>query len=301
MPKIKFNFPDFLNGFRLYDVYAELKNLAPQAINADTEISSVYGNFPNNIWNGGTLYIGGMTYSAPYIGRIVEWYNSRGMALRLTLTNPLVSKEHFSDLYANMIVSEFHNGYNEIVVCNPELEKYLRDKYPNFRYIKSIIGTYMEDSPVFLDDKYYMSCLQRRLNNNWQYLEKIPQDKRYLVEFLCTDPCPELCPRLKSHYLRQSAGQLTFSPVVGLHCSFEQLRYPFESLNKKMVSVYINRETIVNEYLPRGFFNFKVSGRHNVPFIVSSFLEYIASKDYKDDVMQLIFSKYLDTNLEVVL
>ena len=38
------------------------------------------------------------------------------------------------------------------------------------------------------------------MNNNWEYLETIPEDKRGKIEFLCTDPCPDNCPRIYTHY-----------------------------------------------------------------------------------------------------
>lgn len=293
MSTIKFNLPDFTTGFRIYEGLLEFKQNYPKVFRDGVEISSIFGNFNGNIWNGGSTYFGKRQLSCNEIDKVVEFYNSRGVSLRLTCTNPMLEQTDIYDRYANAIVKCLHNGINEIVVTSPILEDYLRDKYPNFKFVKSIIGSYEENIDVSLDDKYYMSCIKRIRNNNFEYLDKIPFEFRNKVEFLCNDPCPEVCPRLKTHYRQMGKSQLEARYSGAIGCSFYPLRDVLPNTFKMCLKTSISYENIVENYLPRGFCNFKLSGRFNLPVIITNILQWLIEPEYCYDVLDGLLHKVL--------
>lgn len=283
---INFNFPDFIEGYSIYQTYFHHRDKNRIMFYEDSCISSIYGTFPNCVWNGGSCYIGGPTYSYDYMKNKIESFNEKGIAIRIIATNPLIEAHHLHDTYANLIMDAANNGFNEVVVCSSLLEDYLRDKYPNFKYVKSILASYEENKSITLDDKYYMSCMMRAANNNWNYLDKIPPEKRHMVEFLCTDPCPDNCPRIKTHYHQMAEIQLTLGKDGNLanYCSMNQLqRGELKNNYTHSLKSYINREQIIKDYVPRGFTNFKISGRFNVGTIAVSVAEYLVKPEYQSD------------------
>lgn len=281
---IKFNFPDFIEGQLAYESYCYLKHNHPEMFYDDVTISSIFGTFPNCVWNGGSVFIGGATYSYDFMKNHIEWYNERNIAIRLLATNPLVEEHHFYDNYANIIMKAANNGYNEVVVCNEKLEEYLRSKYPNFKYVKSIIASYENNQVVDLDDKYYMSCLMRSANNNWKFLDSIPLEQRHKVEFLCTDPCPNNCPRIKTHYHSMAKQHLEMSITNDNHCSMEKIKSENLAWNyTNGLDCAIDYKKIITEYVPRGFTNFKISGRFNFGAITTSIANYLIKPEYHSD------------------
>ena len=116
---IKFNLPDFIEGYLVYKNYVELRKRYPEVFWDDTVISSVYGTFPNSVWNGGSIYVGGATYTYKYMRSKIEEYNSWGIAIRIIATNPLIEKHHLYDTYANCIMDAANTGVNEVVVNSP--------------------------------------------------------------------------------------------------------------------------------------------------------------------------------------
>ena len=287
---IKFNLPDFIEGYLVYKNYVELRKRYPEVFWDDTVVSSVYGTFPNSVWNGGSIYVGGATYTYKYMRSKIEEYNSWGIAIRIIATNPLIEKHHLYDTYANCIMDAANTGVNEVVVNSPLLEDYLRDKYPNFKYVKSILSSYSTNTPVDLDDKYYMSCMMRAVNNNWEYLDKIPPEQRHKVEFLCTDPCPDNCPRIATHYLQMAEQQLNFlkdGSDKPNDCSMAQLKN-LSVHYMRTLDCYIDRDKIIKEYVPRGYCNFKVSGRFNAGSIATGLADYLIKPEYYTDWYELI-------------
>ena len=287
---INFNFPDFIEGYSIYQTYFHHMDKNRIMFYEDSCISSIYGTFPNCVWNGGSCYIGGPTYSYNYMKNKIESFNERGIAIRIIATNPLIEAHHLHDTYANLIMDAANNGFNEVVVCSSLLEDYLRDKYPNFKYVKSILSSYSTNTPVDLDDKYYMSCMMRAVNNNWEYLDKIPPEQRHKVEFLCTDPCPDNCPRIATHYLQMAEQQLNFlkdGSDKPNDCNMAQLKN-LSVHYMRTLDCYIDRDKIIKEYVPRGYCNFKVSGRFNAGSIATGLADYLIKPEYYNDWYELI-------------
>lgn len=279
-----FNLPDFIAGRGVYSTLIDLSQQERDFLLPNTGIACVYGNFPSCIWNGGGINISGV-WSKQDIIALIEYYNyALHIPLRFTFTNPLIDERHLSDTYANMIAECGHNGMNEILTSSIILENYLREKYPKYKFCRSIIGA--RDSAVDLSDKYYLSVCQRRMNNNWEFLETIPEDKRHKVEFLCTDPCPDNCPRLYTHYRDFARAQLEFSPgTPECECSMNNVKGVFVHKYLHGLETYISREMIDKDYLPRGFNQFKISGRGSAVGGIFGALNYMVNPEYRDDAL----------------
>ena len=288
---IYFNMPDFVEGYSVYELFMKLFKECPYAFYPNQKIMSVFGIFPNCIWNGGSHDNPPVFFTYDRMKEVIDAYNDvMGLPVRFTFTNPCLEEKHFYDTYANLMVELAHNGKNEIIVSNNlEFENYLRKNYPNYRYIKSIKAT--EKEPCFIEDKYYMTVMRRAMNNNWTYLETIPEDKRDKIEFLCGDPCPDGCPRIYSHYKIHGMKQLGYGKdYLGIECSMEDIKGLFQNKYVTGLKTYISRESIWENYVPRGFINFKLSGRFDTGTIISNLVDYMVLPDYKTDVYTMLIN-----------
>lgn len=277
----KFNLPDFIMGQPVYSIFHDWMSSNPEILLPNTEIACVYGNFPGCIWNGGGMNFGSQ-YTRANIQEVINFYNYvLHIPLRFTFTNPLVDERHLNDVYGNIIAECGHNGMNEILTSSIVLEKYLREKYPNYKYGKSIIAT--REEPFDLSDKYFLTVMRRRMNNNWDFLETIPVELRHKVEFLCTDPCPDNCPRLYTHYRDFARAQLELNPNPDCECSMQHVKGPFQYKYLKSLETHISRKLINEEYLPRGFSQFKISGRGSALGAIMGITEYMIKPEYVPD------------------
>ena len=120
--------------------------------------------------------------------------------MRFTLTNPNLEETDVYDRQCNEMLKLFDNGMNEIIVNSPILEKYLRDKFPNYKLTKSITAAKEDYDFVKALDTYESVVIPRRKNRDWDFLNSIPEDKRSRIEILVDETCPIDCPRLYTHY-----------------------------------------------------------------------------------------------------
>lgn len=291
----RFNLPDFLTGRDAYSIIVKMKKDHPEVFYPNTEISAIFGNFPACIWNGGgVLTSGSMTRNE--IEDIIGHFNYElNLPLRFTFTNVFCTENQTFDTYANIIAECGNNGKNQILVVNGTLEKYLREHYKNYKYCRSIIAA--RDIPYSLHGPfgdYFLSVMRRNCNNDWEYLDTIPIEDRTHIEFLCTDPCPDNCPRLYTHYRDFARCQSEFKELdESTKCSMWDVKgeflYHFLTHNLK---TYISRDMIDNEYLPKGFNEFKISGRLSPIGIVFGIANYMILPEYKDDVLAQLLNTF---------
>ena len=291
---INLNLPDFDLGQRCYGTIVHTRREHPEAFYENTRIASVFGCFHGAIWNGGSLFLGAMA-TRDRVQKLIDYYNyNLGIPIRFTFTNSLITKEQCYDTYCNMIAECGHNGRNEILVVSPTLEAYLRDKYPNYKYCRSIIAA--ENKPYEDDPRYSLTVMKRIKNNDWEYLDQIPQDIRHKIEFLCTDPCPDNCPRLYTHYRAYARAQLGFQSNEQCACTMNDVKGDFINHFARTQQTYISREQIEKEYLPRNFSQFKLSGRGNVSAFTLHTVEYMVKPEYHHDMLSKIFNEYLPSD-----
>ena len=132
--------------------------------------------------------------------------------------------------------------------------------------------------------------------NKVQQLENLLQKDMDKVEFLCNECCFIGCLERKKCYetvSRQNLGEDCLDHVCKAPNSHEGYRFSKAMQNSSFISV----EDIQNNYLPKGFSQFKIEGRSLGSALVLEFLLYYMVKpEYQIHVREAI---YLDNMLDL--
>ena len=184
----------------------------------------------------------------------------------------------------------------------PFLEDYVRRNYPKFPLVSSTVKQ-IEDYDQLMEEfkkDYKLVVLDYNWNNDFEKLDKIPQELRSRVEILINPYCTPHCKRRKQHYEVLGESQRMCSKQSPL----EQLgairtgRDPLEELNKfncpntgynfyqiTHYSTFISNTDIYKRYLDMGFNNFKIEGRViSKPNVIESYVYYLVKPEYRDRV-----------------
>lgn len=280
--KINFCLPGFYNGFKIYQHFIKLYHCNKELFIPNVNIYKIFDSFPNMTWNGGGSNFGHFIDLDEMI-EIIDFYNSNGIGLQLTATNPLLEKEDCYDRYGNTVVDLMNkNPLNEILVSSICLEEYLREKYKNIKISRSIIATKEDIDYNNIVNNYEHIVLPKRLVNNLKELDKIKVENRGKVELLCNDPCPTSCNRLYTHYndfAKTTLYQTGFNDC--LKCSMEK-----RFLDNPIYQIEPNN---ISEYLEKGFNIFKISGRTDELLIIYGIVQYMIKPEYQFKVAYDLF------------
>ena len=288
--EIKFHLPDFMRHFRLNITLAEYMKKYPHKFREGVKIGSVYGAFPNMLWNGGRFIYGNCDPRIP--GEVIKQFNQRGIPCRFTLTNPLLTPQHLSDPFCNAILKAADNGLNEVIVFSPMLEDYIREHFPDMP-ITSSTCKQIEDFDELcaeMEKDYSLVVLDYNFNNNFEVLGKLPHKEK--AELLINSCCEPGCKRRGEHYrsIGRSHIALTehvmnkkttpYSPEV-FECPC-MTRTLYQTVNSPL---HISPEALYEKYVPMGYSNFKIEGR-SVPDVnvLENYVYYMAKPEYKDEV-----------------
>lgn len=286
---IKFHLPDFAHLATLNKYTIFMLDTNREIFNENIEIGSVYGTFPSAIWNGGRVMANGV-YLMQEIEAAVDYYKHYNIPLRFTWTNSALEEKHLYDTYCNLITSLADNGRNEILTNSEILEKYLRDKYPNYKYISSTTKVIKDIDKVNLelDKDYFLVVLDYSINNKWDLLKQIKKPEK--CEILVNAVCPQTCPVRAQHYLQISKDQLNFSKENSFDCPYAPLQMDLKEIYHK--TDFVSYESIINDYVPMGFKNFKIEGRTVADYIV---IDYYAHYLIKPEYQEKFIKDYLVT------
>ena len=212
--KIYFTIPGMWERWPLVIALLILKKQYPQYFYNNIEIESVYGNFNPCIWDGGRpqiddLYMSFTTQEDIY--NLLYIYNDLfNIPIRLLFTNSILKEEHLYDEFCNQILDIFNNGKNYIVINSSLLEKYIQNKYTNYKFISSI--TKVLNKQEFINElkypQYILACMPTIYNKDTAYLEKIPSFLQQKIEILVNSYCFSSCPNKKKHYELNSMSNL---------------------------------------------------------------------------------------------
>jgi collagenase-like PrtC family protease len=238
----------------------------------------VYGTFPGAIWNGGRVFHG--TTNADNIEQTIKGFNDLGVPVRFTFTNCLLEEKHVYDTYCNLIMEKANNGMNKVLVNSYVLEDYLRNEYPNFKYISST--TKCERSLDAINDackKYDLVVTDYRDNVDDAFLSSLKHKDK--IEILINANCNPACQRRSQHYTDLSARQLGFDNSPFSICSDERKSF-YEVLN---LYPTVLRDADMKKFQEIGFSNFKIEGRtnHNAD-VIESYVYYMVKPEYRDEV-----------------
>lgn len=176
--------------------------------------------------------------------------------------------------------------------------EYLKKKYPRFYFVSSttkVLTKFGELVDELKKDDFLYVVPDFRLNKV-QQLENLLQKDKDKVEFLCNECCFIGCLERKKCYetvSRQNLGEDCLDHVCKAPNSQEGYRFSKAMQNSSFISV----EDIQNNYLPKGFSQFKIEGRSLGSALVLEFLLYYMVKpEYQIHVREAI---YLDNMLDL--
>ena len=290
---INFYLPNFANrdfyALNTYFIHS-LKN-HPEWFYDNVQIGALYGTFPGVIWNGGRVVKGDLGISL--ISKIIQHFDKLNTPLRFTYTNSLIQEEHLLDIKSNLITDIANTGKNEILVNSPILEMYLRQKYPNFKYISSTTKCLLESEDIFKEqEKYYLTVLDYRKNNDINFLSTITNPEKF--EILINAYCDPNCQNRKQHYEELSRLQLSQeNDIETPKCNLLKQGF-FDTLSFPTV---ITVEDLYNIYAPSGFCHFKIEGRTNhIIDVLESYLYYMVKPEHKDGVRYGALKSFMNSD-----
>ena len=234
MNVINFYIPNFWDFYRLNTFLIQYMQENPDKFYSNVRIVSIYGSFPNAVWNGGRAMVGEYADDNNIIATIKN-INNLGIAVRFTFTNCLLKDFHCEDAYCNRIMEAANNGMNEVVINSPILEKYLREKYPNFKYISSTTKCLLDNNSIVTEaEKYDLTVLDYRCNRDIELLQSLKDKDKY--ELLINAYCNPNCQRRNEHYVHLSKIQLEHTRG-DLHCSIRAERFSLPQLSFLRASI----------------------------------------------------------------
>jgi collagenase-like PrtC family protease len=293
--KVRFHLPDFASQFRFNLVFVTMLENCPQFFREGVEIASIYGTFPQSIWNGGRTVPGRCDTS--FAEAVIKTMNKHGVPLRFTFTNPVVEEKHLGDKFCNDILKLADNGMNEVIVNSSLLEDYIRTTYPNYKITSSTCKriTDPERLKEELEKDYSIVVLDYDFNNKFDILEKLPQKEK--MEILVNACCDPACPRRTEHYRILGMQQIAVCEhmakntnerlnlrdygVPDMYCKCADRTI----LDVKQLSTYISPDDIWEKYVPMGFNQFKIEGRTTTRLnLFETYLHYMIKPECMDEV-----------------
>ncbi|MDR0919915.1 MAG: hypothetical protein LBM93_11855 [Oscillospiraceae bacterium] len=291
---VNFHLPSFARNYKLNMLILHMIKYEPERFRENIRVASVYGDFPLSLWNGGRIEE--VAIDPKIYPKIIEDFNSWGVPIRYTFTNPLITEEHLDDKYCNYLLKIAHNGLNEVIVVSPILEEYIRKNYPKYPVVSSTCK-HIEDKDELLAElkkDYKMVVLDYNLNNQFDFLETIEEKDK--CEFLCYEVCIPNCPRRHEH--QNNIGQNSINYINHLKTGEKFTPIPFHCDNGEKYSLYdvldyptvITPEGIFDKYVPMGFSNFKLESRATEIIALADFYAYyLAKPEYRDRVRIELF------------
>lgn len=250
------------------------------------KIGSVYGTIPGAIWNGGRAVFGSSTKQD--VEKVVNLYNSRGIPVRFTWTNSLLTEQHVNDTFCNMVMRVADNGMNQVLVNRPALEEYIRREYPGYKIISSTTKRIVDPDRLMeeLERDYFLVVLDYDLNRDEDVISRLaPVADR--VEILVNEICYPNCAKRAAHYEEESRSQLEFDNRTDFVCPHRSRENrTFEECMKR--PAFLSNEE-VGGYIERGFVNFKIAGRGlPLPFVLDSYLYFLVKDSERDFIRDKI-------------
>ncbi len=295
--EINFHIPDFTSHLLLNTILINSIAKYPEFFYDGLKIASVFGAFPGSVWNGGR-FLGGSA-DMDFVTNISEVFNSKGIPLRFTFTNPLIEKKHLGDTWCNQVLRACNNGFNEVIVMSPILEEYIRENYPEYKITsstcKQIKG--IENVKEELKKDYKYVVLDYNFNNQFDQLEQIEEKDRPRCELLVNACCTPHCPRRGEHYRtigRDQIAEWEYKKNMLTKKPFELPVFMCEFMNNSLYDImdyptYISPEAIIEKYVPMGYTSFKIEGR-TIPdvLLLEYYVHYMVKPENKDKVRLML-------------
>ena len=275
-------------NFRLLSIKKE----RPDLFYDDIEIEISYGNPQFCIWDGGRVFSSYKQSSMDNIKNIIDTCNNTfNIPIRYVFTNNQLTSNEYHNRFCNLLMEIGANGFNEVVVADDNFMKYLKDKYPMYKYVSSttkVITNPEEAKKEINKEEYKLTCLHYDLNFNFKFLNSLNEKERAKTEFLVNPICPAGCQFRKDHYKLNSQMVLNYgknysTPWCGI------------SKNNFYYDVHKNHMTydmIKEKYAPMGFEHFKIEGRTWEKLdLALTYCEYMIKPKYQHYVLTCLIGR----------
>ncbi|MCR5330531.1 MAG: hypothetical protein K6E62_05000 [Lachnospiraceae bacterium] len=314
MKEVYWHLPGFCSFYPVHQTLLHMMKDEHYRFREGYRIGSVYGTFPGAIWNGGRAVFGMM--SQKDMKTVIDSYNSFGVPVRFTWTNPLIEEKHLNDTYCNLImqlasgkdaagnmtavkvkassnigIADDGHVDNQVLVNSAVLEEYLRKNYPDFGYLSSTTKRIkgLDGIREELAKDYRLVVLDYDLNHNEEVLKALEPDAGR-IEILVDEICYPECPKRKEHYADEGLRQLTFDKDTPFPCPNRKTAPSFDEASKR--PAFIGNDTI-GEYIDRGYVNFKLVGRGlPVQILIDSYVYYLAKEEEREYVRRKLEAVY---------
>ena len=167
-----------------------------------------------------------------------------------------------------------------MIVTTECMENYVRDNYPTYGFIKSIVNFFNSPEKINIDlindwSKDDIVVLPFKLNNNFKELKKLKYPEH--IEVLCNQPCIENCPFTMDHYLAFNKINL-YLPTEPFE---KRCRFKSKDYDNRNTSFYVSYE-LIPKYNEVGINHFKIAGRDVIELALRAYCEFFIKSEYKE-------------------
>ena len=283
---IKYSLPGAFELEKINEAFLMVIRLHPEVLYENVSVEAIYGNPQFCIWDGGRVFSNYHQSTIEEILNTIELYNNKmNLPIRYVFTNSALEEKHFYNRFGNLLMELGINYPNEVVLSNDKFLGFLRERYPNYRYISSTTKCLKNKPDVLAEldkEEYFRVCLDYNLNKDIEFLNSLNSTQKEKVELLINPICGAECPHRKKHYYLNSLYHLNFGRVYSMEgCYIHKSVFQRDS-NENNLSY----ETIKKIYEPLGIEHYKIEGRSWNPIdILLTYTNYMVKPEYKDFVI----------------
>jgi collagenase-like PrtC family protease len=172
----------------------------------------VHDGFSGVSWCGGRER--GSTIEPAVLDDVIDQYRRRDVGFNLLFSSHLLGPDDLADEYGNLLLEKLHDERNGVVVCDGVLADYVRERYPKYRRIRSVVNAYLDEVIYrrpgeivrYFEEKmrqYDRVVVPSELNLRFEILDQLDKSK---LEFLVNNNCFWHCPFSRKHYTAIARG-----------------------------------------------------------------------------------------------
>ena len=297
MKKAIYHLPGLFEFYELYRRFLPLFREHREYFYDWCEIGSIYGAPENSLWGGGRISCG--DHDPREVRALLQEY---GISARLTFSNSQLRAEHLSDPACNALCELFRTDEeprNGVIVHSELLTEYLQKNYPELYLVSSttkVLTEFGQFRKELEREEFRYVVPDFRLNHAFDRLDTLTPGQKDKVEFLCNECCWFDCMERKRCYevvSRQNLGEDCPDHRCAAPDAAEGYRFSKAMENPGFIGI----NGIRQEYLPRGFSNFKIEGRGLGRALILEFLLYYLTKP--EAQLRVREAVYLDAMLDL--
>lgn len=253
----KFSTGGIYTNYNVISTFIRLKRKYEEAFGVsvlrdETTLDSVFGSFPNIIWNGGRNLTGYPTLSIRNINNFINYYHQNNIAVRLTFSNKLIEKKHLNDYYCNEVLSLLDPTKDAVILSSDILRDYIKARVPGIKTICSVTSLKPELSEIEKAiDIYDLVVIPSEFN---KCLDKLGSLDKSKIEILVNERCAPYCKFKEEHQRLISLGNLTFDPDIDKN-------YCNQHHGKIAEALELSNDEVDEIYSKYHISNFKISTR----------------------------------------